>query len=59
MPSMPTRLRHRRAIGNWAITCLALIGSVLAQTFSYLGQHIMPSGALLSDTTVGGLSGID
>ena len=56
---MPTRLRHRRAIGTWAITCLALIGSVQAQTFSYLGQHIMPSGALLSDTTVGGLSGID
>lgn len=59
MPSMPTRLRHRRAIGTWAITCLALIGSVQAQTFSYLGQQVMPSGALLSDTTVGGLSGID
>ncbi len=38
---------------------LASSGAAQAQTFSYLGQQILPSGHVFSGTTVGGLSGID
>lgn len=38
---------------------LACAGVVQAQTLTYLGQQIVPTGQVYSGTTVGGLSGID
>ncbi len=56
---MQTRSQLRRAVGAAAFACFGLSGAAQAQTFSYLGQQIVPSGTLFSGTTVGGLSGID
>jgi hypothetical protein len=52
--SITPRLRHFAL----ALT-LAIAGAVQAQTLSYLGQQIVPTGQVFSGTTVGGLSGID
>lgn len=38
---------------------LACAGGAQAQTLTYLGQQIVPTGQVYSGTTVGGLSGID
>jgi hypothetical protein len=56
---MLVRTHPCRAIATIALACLAMSGAAQAQTFSYLGQQIVPTGALFSGTTVGGLSGID
>ena len=40
-----------------AVTALA--GQAQAQTLSYIGQQIIPTGATFQGTTVGGLSGLD
>jgi len=50
---------HPRLRGCALALTLACAGGAHAQTLSYLGQQIVPSGQLYSGTTVGGLSGID
>lgn len=42
-----------------ATVALAAAASAHAQTLSYLGQQIVPTGQRFGDTTIGGLSGID
>jgi hypothetical protein len=41
------------------VFCLALPLAASAATLEYIGQQIVPSGAVYAGTTVGGLSGID
>jgi hypothetical protein len=55
---MPERFIPRLRHGALALT-LACAGLAQAQTLTYLGQQIVPTGHLYSGTTVGGLSGID
>jgi len=42
-----------------ALTLLLAAATSQAQTLSYIGQQIVPTGAQFNGTTVGGLSGID
>jgi len=55
-----TGSRMNACLITFALTsALACTGSAQAQTLTYLGQQIVPTGLVYAGTTVGGLSGLD
>ncbi len=49
----------RTTVAIAALMALATATGTQAQTLTYLGQQIVPTGQLFGGTTIGGLSGID
>ncbi len=56
-------MNHRwiatRVLKSTVLAACIAAGAAQAQQLSYLGQQIVPTGALFAGTTIGGLSGID